>query len=128
MLSVQCRNCGLVVQVPPGGRRLCGCGTLLSGNEEAAVAAGAEPVVTLGEESWPKIEGDLSAIERLNDGYRRLVREMSKAIVGQQEVIEELLIAIFARGHCLLVGVPGLAKTLMIRTLADAMNLSFNRI
>src|SRR5262249_36809053 len=98
------------------------------GVEEAPVAAVAEQVVTLGEESWPKIEGDLSAIERLNDGYRRLVREMSKAIVGQQEVIEELLIAIFARGHCLLVGVPGLAKTLMIRTLADAMNLSFNRI
>ena len=53
---------------------------------------------------------------------------MAKAIVGQQRVIEELLIAIFARGHCLLVGVPGLAKTLMIRTLADSLNLSFSRI
>src|SRR5207253_1596451 len=71
---------------------------------------------------------DLSAIERLNDGYRRITRELSKAIVGQQRVLEELLIAIFARGHCLLVGVPGLAKTLMIRTLADALNLSFSRI
>ena len=53
---------------------------------------------------------------------------MGKVIVGQQAVIEELLIAIFARGHCLLIGVPGLAKTLMIRTLADALNLTFNRI
>src|SRR5438876_2856709 len=78
--------------------------------------------------AWPRIEGDLAAIERLNDGYRRITRELSKAIVGQRRVIEELLIAIFARGHCLLVGVPGLAKTLMIRTLADALNLSFSRI
>ncbi|HEV3116056.1 MAG TPA: AAA family ATPase [Gemmataceae bacterium] len=67
-------------------------------------------------------------MERLNDGYRRIRRELSKAVVGQQRVLEELLIAIFARGHCLLVGVPGLAKTLMIRTLADALNLSFSRV
>ena len=53
---------------------------------------------------------------------------MSKAIVGQERVLEELLIAIFARGHCLLVGVPGLAKTLMIRTLADSLSLSFSRV
>jgi MoxR-like ATPase len=79
-------------------------------------------------ESWPRIEGDLSAIERLNSGYRRIRKEMSKAIVGQEKVLEELLIAIFARGHCLLVGVPGLAKTLMIRTLADSLSLSFSRI
>ena len=77
---------------------------------------------------WPKMEGDLAAIERLNEGYRRITREMSKAIVGQKQVIEELLIAMFARGHCLLVGVPGLAKTLMIRTLADCLNLTFSRI
>jgi MoxR-like ATPase len=127
MPSVQCGNCGLVVQVPTGGRRLCGCGTWLSGVEQPVVAV-ADPPVTVGSESWPKIEGDLSAIERLNSGYRRLVNEMGKSIVGQRQVIEELLIAIFARGHCLLVGVPGLAKTLMIRTLSDAMNLSFNRI
>ncbi len=131
MPSVQCRNCGLVVQVPAGGRRLCGCGAWLSGHEEpVALPAGGDPVAmpAVGEENWPKIEGDLSAIERLNSGYRRLRREMAKVIVGQQQVLEELLIAIFARGHCLLVGVPGLAKTLMIRTLADSMNLSFSRI
>src|SRR5207249_6609502 len=62
------------------------------------------------------------------DGYRRIRKELSKAIVGQERVLEELLIAIFARGHCLLVGVPGLAKTLMVRTLADSLNLSFSRI
>jgi MoxR-like ATPase len=137
-----------MVQVPPGGRRLCGCGSWLSSEpeekparaqhqpaaevetvdvlepveEEAPALAGAPG------EAWPRIEGDLSAIERLNDGYRRIRKEMAKSIVGQEQVLEQLLIAIFARGHCLLVGVPGLAKTLMIRTLADSLSLSFSRI
>jgi len=93
--------------------------------EPAEPVAGATPS---GGPGWPRIEGDLSAIERLNDGYRRITRELNKVIVGQQQVIEELLIAIFARGHCLLVGVPGLAKTLLIRTLSEALNLSFSRI
>jgi MoxR-like ATPase len=116
-----------VVQVPAGGRRLCGCGSWLSGDEPVDVA---EPVLeaATAAEPWPRIEGDLSAIERLNDGYRRIRKEMGKAIVGQERVLEELLIAIFARGHCLLVGVPGLAKTLMIRTLADSLSLSFSRV
>jgi MoxR-like ATPase len=99
--------------------------------EPVEVEAVDEPVATAtpaSGERWPKIEGDLAAIERLNDGYRRIRREMSKAIVGQEKVLEELLVAIFSRGHCLLVGVPGLAKTLMIRTLADAMSLSFSRV
>ena len=64
---------------------------------------------------------DLVAVERLKDAFARLKAEMGKVIVGQQAVLEELLIAIFARGHCLLIGVPGLAKTLMIHTLADAL-------
>jgi MoxR-like ATPase len=130
MPSVKCQNCGLLVQVPEGGRRLCGCGAWLSSEQVAHVdVIEAEPAeAPLIPESWPRIEGDLSAIERLNDGYRRIRTEMNKAIVGQGRVLEELLIAIFARGHCLLVGVPGLAKTLMIRTLADALHLSFSRI
>jgi MoxR-like ATPase len=71
---------------------------------------------------------DLAAVERLKEAFAKLKDEMSKVIVGQHAVLEELLIAIFARGHCLLIGVPGLAKTLMIHTLADALNLSYNRI
>src|SRR6516225_3864280 len=134
MPNIRCKTCGLMVQVPAGGRRLCGCGTWLSGDEPAVAVAEemieqeVETLETAPEESWPRIEGDLSAIERLNSGYRRIRKEMSKAIVGQEKVLEELLIAIFARGHCLLVGVPGLAKTLMIRTLADSLSLSFSRI
>ena len=62
----------------------------------------------------PLASGDLAAVERLRDAFANLKAEMGKVIVGQQAVLEELLIAIFARGHCLLIGVPGLAKTLMI--------------
>ncbi len=133
-VPVQCSNCGLTVQVPAGGRRLCGCGTWLSAKDavvrvaEVAEAVPVEEAAAATGQRWPRIEGDLSAIERLNDGYRRIRREMGKSIVGQEKVLEELLIAIFARGHCLLVGVPGLAKTLMIRTLADSLSLSFSRI
>jgi MoxR-like ATPase len=71
---------------------------------------------------------DVAAVERLRDAFKRLEEEMGKVIVGQRTVLEELLTAIFARGHCLLIGVPGLAKTLMIHTLADALNLTFSRI
>src|SRR3954462_7458830 len=128
MPTIRCKNCGLPVQVPAGGRRPCGCGARRSGEGPAIEVV--EPVPEAGEvaEPWPRIEGDLSAIERLNDGYRRIRKEIGKVIVGQEEVLEQLLISIFARGHCLLVGVPGLAKTLMIRTLADSLSLSFNRI
>ncbi len=75
-----------------------------------------------------KESDDIAAIEQLSAAYRRLSEEIGKVIVGQQQVIEELLVSLFARGHCLLVGVPGLAKTLLIRTLAQTLSLKFNRI
>ncbi|MBI4583956.1 MAG: MoxR family ATPase [Planctomycetes bacterium] len=71
---------------------------------------------------------DMEAVERLREGYRKIRAELAKVIVGQDEVIEQILISIFARGHCLLVGVPGLAKTLMISTLAQSLSLTFSRI
>jgi len=73
-------------------------------------------------------DDDIQQVQALNDAFRRITAELGKVIVGQQRVIEELLISLFARGHCLLVGVPGLAKTLMIRTLADSLSLNFSRI
>jgi len=73
-------------------------------------------------------ESDLQAVHRLEEAYHRLTNELSKVIIGQQQVIEELMIAMLAGGHCLLLGVPGLAKTLMVRTLADTLGMSFNRI
>jgi len=71
---------------------------------------------------------DLEAVERLRAGYETIRNELHKVIVGQDEVLEQLLIAMFSRGHCLIVGVPGLAKTLMVSTLSRCLSLSFNRI
>ncbi|HLL90666.1 MAG TPA: MoxR family ATPase [Tepidisphaeraceae bacterium] len=71
---------------------------------------------------------DLDAARFLGEAYHQLQAELAKVIVGQERVIEELLIAIFARGHALMQGVPGLAKTLLVSTLAQAMDLSFARI
>ena len=73
-------------------------------------------------------DDEIQTAERLRHSCQKLLAECGKVIVGQAEVMEQLLYAVLARGHCLLVGVPGLAKTLMIRTLADGMNLSFNRV
>jgi len=74
------------------------------------------------------LDRDLEAARELAEAKRILVGEIGKRIVGQNEVIDQLLIALFARGHCLFVGVPGLAKTLLIQTLADVLALSFGRI
>src|SRR5262245_9369918 len=71
---------------------------------------------------------DQRAAKLLVDAYQKITQEMGKFIVGQNDVIEQLVIAVLAGGHCLLEGVPGLAKTAMIRTLSEAMNLNFRRI
>src|SRR6478735_4379797 len=71
---------------------------------------------------------DKAAAKLLVDSYAKIVEEIGKFIVGQNEVIEQLVIAVLAGGHCLLEGVPGLAKTAMIRSLARTMDLSFRRI
>jgi MoxR-like ATPase len=73
-------------------------------------------------------ESEMAAVEKLQKAYHDMRVELGKVIVGQEAVIEELLVALFCRGHALLVGVPGLAKTLMISTLAKTLGLSFNRI
>src|ERR1700719_1297646 len=71
---------------------------------------------------------DVASVQRCEQAYRRLRDELSQVIVGQDEVIEQALVAIFARGHALLEGVPGLAKTLLVSTLARALHLSFKRV
>ena len=73
-------------------------------------------------------DDDLAAVDKLQAAYKEIRAELGKVIVGQEEVLEQLLICIFSQGHCLLIGVPGLAKTLMIATLAKTLSLSFNRI
>ncbi|MGN6368799.1 MAG: AAA family ATPase [Phycisphaerae bacterium] len=71
---------------------------------------------------------ELASVQKLQEAYAAMKGELGKVIVGQTQVMEELLIALFCRGHCLLVGVPGLAKTLLISTVAKTLSLSFNRI
>jgi MoxR-like ATPase len=72
--------------------------------------------------------GSIEEIERIHSAYQALKHEIGKVIIGQEKVIEELLIAILAGGHCLIVGVPGLAKTLLISTVSKALALKFSRI
>src|ERR1700722_4889893 len=76
----------------------------------------------------PSAASDVQSAKYLGEACQLLQKELSKVIVGQTAVIEEILIAIFAGGHCLMQGVPGLAKTLLVSTLAQAMDLSFRRI
>src|SRR5262245_39972565 len=71
---------------------------------------------------------DLESVKKLKNGFMSIKEQLGRIIVGQTEVIEELLITLFARGHCMLEGVPGLAKTLMISTLAQSLSLKFSRI
>ena len=71
---------------------------------------------------------DAAAVRKLHEAREKILQQLSQVIVGQNQVIEELLISLFSRGHCLLEGVPGLAKTLMISTLARCLSLSFSRI
>ncbi|MDF7821122.1 MoxR family ATPase [Runella sp. MFBS21] len=75
-----------------------------------------------------KFTSDVAAAEALKESYGKLRSEIGKVIVGQDDTVRLLLTAIFCQGHCLLVGVPGLAKTLLIQTIAGALDLSFNRI
>ena len=75
-----------------------------------------------------QFSSDVEAVDALVNKYHLLKAEISKVIIGQDEVVMNLLIAIFCKGHCLLVGVPGLAKTMMVNTLSKALGLSYNRI
>ncbi|HLW65851.1 MAG TPA: AAA family ATPase, partial [Gemmataceae bacterium] len=80
------------------------------------------------EAAEPLTSTDIAASRKIRDAYNELRKQLARVIVGQNEVVEELLIALFTRGHCILEGVPGLAKTLMISSLAKCLSLDFSRI
>jgi MoxR-like ATPase len=116
MAVVECSQCGKKYRVPDdkADRPLkCKCGVIIP-----AVGA-AEPL--------PDIS-DSDAVDKLRSTFEKIQGELRRVIVGQDEVVEQVLIAIFARGHALLVGVPGLAKTLLVSSLAESLSLSFARI
>jgi MoxR-like ATPase len=73
-------------------------------------------------------EADLQAAEKLTHIYQKLNTQLSRVIVGQRDVLKEVMIALFCQGHCILEGVPGLAKTLMIASIAQLLSLNFKRI
>ncbi len=101
----------------------------LSASELAAMAPGAQ--LSYSQDIPPEEElttSDKQTIDELKQAYVRLQSELSQVIVGQQSVIEEVLISIFCKAHALLVGVPGLAKTLLVSTVSDVLDLSFKRI
>ncbi|ETZ20107.1 MoxR family ATPase [Pedobacter sp. V48] len=75
-----------------------------------------------------QFENDIKAVDALHQAYNNIRTEIGKVVIGQEEVVKSVLISIFSNGHCLLVGVPGLAKTLLVQTVADVMDLNFNRI
>jgi len=101
--------------------QLAASGAGHAGGGSGAAAAPAAPEA-------PSVERDLEAVREMAEARRIISAEIGKRIVGQDAVIDHLLIALFARGHCLFVGVPGLAKTLLIQTLSDVLALSFGRI
>ena len=75
-----------------------------------------------------QFKSDVEAVDAFVEKYKELNLEISKVIVGQQDIIKDVLISVFSKGHCLLVGVPGLAKTLLVNTIANVLGLDFNRI
>jgi MoxR-like ATPase len=75
-----------------------------------------------------QFENDIKAVDALHQSYKSIKAEIGKVVIGQDEIIKSVLISIFSNGHCLLVGVPGLAKTLLVQTVANVLDLNFNRI
>lgn len=75
-----------------------------------------------------QFDNDIKAVDALHQSYKEIKAEIGKVVIGQDDVVKSVLISIFSNGHCLLVGVPGLAKTLLVQTVANVLDLNFNRI
>jgi MoxR-like ATPase len=125
---VRC-SCNKIIEVGPD--------TVITGKDravkrwtpEALRKAGKEKAVAISAAQPRYIPKDpVKAVEAMAVARERMLEEIGKIIVGQQEIIDQVLTAFFARGHCLLMGVPGLAKTLLVNTLSETMKLDFNRI
>jgi MoxR-like ATPase len=129
MPITKCEECGRSFNLNEDqyGKVKCKCGAILHGAKPGAAAAapagGGTPKVSADAKM-----SDMEAVKALKGAYDALKSEVANIIVGQDKVVEEILVAIFAKGHCLLEGVPGLAKTLMISSLAKCLDLSFKRI
>lgn len=138
--GVQCVACGRVVRINHEhlGRRLkCKCGNIAVAQEQDLIplpaknsrSPAANSRLPKNRNGHPILPDDqLAVIESLRESYGRVASQLSTVIVGQQSIIEEVLISIFCRGHVLLTGVPGLAKTLLIDSISKVLDLDFRRI
>jgi MoxR-like ATPase len=97
-------------------------------DKEKVMATNSEKVVGIQADAGRWTDDELAKIGHLKEAYDRLQPQIRKAVVGQNKVVRQVLIGLFAQGHCLLVGVPGLAKTLLVRTLSSTLSLKFKRI
>jgi len=125
--TVQCPECGQTYKVShasPGKKARCKCGCEFEISPDQMFADDTHQA------QRPRISNDeaLAAVERMARVKSTILSEVAKIIVGQKEVLEQILSGFFAGGHCLLMGVPGLAKTLMVHSLAQTMHLHFKRI
>ena len=122
--KLKCRKCGGVFTVPAAGAATAQPAAPAS----AGAPSGGATEADAGEPGRPWTSDEVAKVKHLKEAHDKIIGQMRKAIVGQEEVVKQLMIALFAQGHCLLVGVPGLAKTLMVRTLAESLSLNFKRI
>jgi len=128
--TVSCPECGRkydVSRVAAGAKARCKCGCKFDVSSGQAVGQGMSHG-RFGDTANLTSTGALEAVESLALAKEAVLKEVGKIIIGQQEVLDQILTAFFAKGHCLLMGVPGLAKTLMVHSLAQTMLLKFNRI
>lgn len=127
--TVVCPRCGRTYEldhVSPGSKARCKCGCrfdAVSGQVIGEDGSGTRPARTSA-----SAKGALAAVESLARAKAAILKEIAKVIVGQKEVLDQILTAFFAQGHCVLLGVPGLAKTMMVYSLAQTMLLDFKRI
>jgi len=128
--TMSCPECGRkydVSRVSAGTKARCKCGCKFDVSTGQIVEQGMSRS-RLGDTANLTSRDALEAVESLSLAKERVLNEVGKIIIGQKEVLDQILTAFFARGHCLLMGVPGLAKTMMVHSLAQTMLLKFNRI
>ncbi len=138
--TMQCPACGRVRRISSenvGRKFKCRCGNVVIAREEDLVPVSAAPPTSAkrnGRSKNPAAKthkpapDDLQAIEALRNAYEQMTSQLSEVIVGQQDIVEQVLISVFSRGHVLLTGVPGLAKTLLIDSVSKVLDLQFRRI
>lgn len=136
MVKGQCQACGKSYKigadkVPASGKAACKCeakGTIVFDLDEKSEAKKSSKATLAGPSAVVTSGDDQSRVAEIGKAYEAIKREIAKNIVGQHSVVEQLLLGIFADGHCLLIGVPGLAKTLLVNSLCEALSLELKRI